>query len=182
MDAEKNLDLPEVLDPTSPYFGMRNLLDLVLPAVVDRYLAGPAPAACDCPACRRDILACALASLQPLYYGSLAPRRMREIRLQRRTVGIEGLDAHVRRAVALVSEVPHHDRGGYEVELISPEEVRDTLLEHAASRPLMERLYGTPVPMCPACGELGARSRSRYCDACGTTLVMGLPQTSLRGS
>lgn len=181
MDAEKKQVLPEVLDPTSPYFGTRNLLDLVLPAVVDRYLAGPAPAACDCAACRRDILACALASFQPLYYGSLAPERMREVKLQRRTLALDGLDAHVRRAVALVSEVPHHHRGSFDVELISPEEVRDTLLEHTASRPLLERLYGVPVPMCPACGEMAARSKSRFCDGCGTALVMGLPQTSLRG-
>jgi hypothetical protein len=54
----------------------------------------------------------------------------------------------------------------------------DRLLE----RPLLEQLYGVPVPMCVRCNEIGRRNVSQFCDRCGSELIEGLPSTSLRGA
>ena len=173
----------DVTNPESPYFGMRNLLELILPQTVDHYLENVTRPACDCRQCRRDILACALASLKPIYYGSVTPERLEDLRIQLRTVSFEEIDQQIRRAIAFVGEVPHHNRDArprVPIETARPEEVQERVVEQLAQRPLLEQLYGVPVPLCLACNEVGRRSESHYCDKCGQKLVMGLPSTSVR--
>lgn len=164
-----------------PYSGLRNVFEFILPAVLDHYLDHVVEVSCACAQCRRDMLACALSSLRPVYYGSLSPAELVDPQIQLRTISIEAVDQQVRRAIALVAEAPHHNRqGGPPVETASAQALSQRIVDRLLERPLLEQLYGVPVPMCLTCNEVGRRSESCYCDKCGAKLVQGLPAISLR--
>jgi hypothetical protein len=165
---------------TGAYEGLFNLLELVVPAVVEHYVSNVATLGCDCGQCRRDVAAAALAMLSPLYYGSLTEATpVPPIRLD--TVFFEAIDQKVRRAIAMVNQRPHHDRKGFpaDVEVMTPPQLAERIVEGITSRPLLEQLYGVPVLMCVGCNEVGRRQESRFCDRCGSPLLEGLPSTSL---
>ncbi|HEY9722704.1 MAG TPA: late competence development ComFB family protein, partial [Oscillatoriaceae cyanobacterium] len=136
----------------SPYRGLSNLLELVVPRVLEHYIANQlVELKCDCPQCRRDIAAFILCSLPPLYYGSLNPEHLTEAKIQWRTVAAEKVDQCVRRAIACIGDVPHHHRAPGEaaphVETVTPEVVAERILSMLFERPLLEQLYGVPLPM-----------------------------------
>lgn len=172
---------------TSPYLGLRNLLELILPQVVEYYINNVMELKCHCPQCRRDVLACALTALPPMYYGSLWANDLEDLRIQWRTLSIENVDQQVRRAITFINEVAHHDRKGPPptlegVEAAKPEELAGRIVDRLLQRPLLEQLYGVPVAMCVRCNEIGRRNLSKFCDRCGSELIEGLPSTSLRGT
>lgn len=170
----------------SPYSGLSNLLELVVPRVLEHYLANQLiELRCDCPQCRRDIAAFVLGQLPPLYYGSLSHEHLAEAKIQWRTVSPEKVDQCLRRAVACIGEVPHHGRAAGaavpHVEVVTPEVVAERVLAMLFERPLLEQLYGVPQPMCVPCNEPGRRAESKFCDRCGAPLVAGLPSIATRG-
>ena len=171
----------------TPYLGLRNLLELILPQVIEHYIEKVVELECHCPQCRRDVLACALTALPPMYYGSLWASDLEDLRIQWRTLSIENVDQQVRRAVTFINEVAHHDRKEPPptldgVEAATPEELAGRIAARLLQRPLLEQLYGVPVPMCVRCNEIGRRTLSKFCDRCGDELIDGLPSTSLRGA
>jgi hypothetical protein len=164
------------------YAGLFNLLELVVPPVVEHYISQVVPLACDCHQCRRDVAAAALSMLSPLYYGSLTEATpVPPIRLD--NIFFEAIDQKVRRAVSMVNHRPHHGRRGFppDVEVMTPPQLADRMVQGITSRPLLEQLYGIPVPMCVRCNEFGRRQESRFCDRCGGPLLEGLPSTDLNG-
>lgn len=166
-----------------PYDHLTNLLELVIPKVLEHYAANVVQLACDCPQCRRDIAAFVLSTLQPLYYGSLTREMVNAPpKIQWRTVSADKVDQQIRRAVAIIGERPHHNRPSAVegIEIVSPEVVAERIVGQLLDRPLLEQLYGVPVPMCIPCNEVGRRSESKFCDRCGGALVDGLPSISLR--
>jgi hypothetical protein len=167
----------------NPYEGLRNVLELIMPQLVDHYLDHVVESDCACVQCRRDILACTLSSLRPVYYGSLTPAQLADPKIQLRTISIESIDQQLRRAIAFVGEAPHHARrteNGAPIETATPQELSKRIVERLMERPLLEQLYGVPVPMCLTCHEVGRLAESHFCDKCGQPLVQGLPSTSLR--
>ena len=171
----------------SPYEGLRNLLELIIPQVVEYYIKHVMELRCHCPQCRRDVVACSMTNLAPMYYGSLWARDLEDLRIQWRTLSIENVDQQVRRAITFINEVAHHDRKGPPptvegVEAATPVQLANRIVERLVQRPLLEQLYGVPVPMCVRCNEIGRRSVSKFCDRCGSELIEGLPSTSLRNA
>lgn len=167
----------------NPYEGLRNVLELILPQIVDYYMDHVVEPTCGCHQCRRDILACALSALRPVYYGSLTAAQLADPRIQLRTISIESIDQQVRRAIAFVGEAPHHGRrpvSDAPIETATPHELSKRIVERLLERPMIEQMYGVPVPMCLSCNEVGRRAESTFCDRCGQSLVQGLPSTSLR--
>ena len=168
------------LNPNGAYAGLFNLLELVIPPVVEHYVGQLVPLGCDCPQCRRDVAAAALSMLSPLYYGSLTEASpVPPIRLD--NIFFEIIDQKVRRAIAMVDDHPHHGRRGFpdSVPVLTPPELAERMVAGITSRPLLEQLYGVPVPMCPTCDEVGRRQESKFCDRCGQPLLAGLPSTTL---
>lgn len=158
------------------YAGLFNLLELVVPPVVEHYVSHVATLECACAQCRRDVAAAALSMLGPLYYGSLTEATpVPPIRLD--NIFFEAIDQKVRRAIAMVNQRPHHDRKGFpaDVAVMTPPELAERIVDGITSRPLLEQLYGVPVPMCISCNEVGRRQESRFCDRCGSPLLEGLP-------
>lgn len=169
----------------APYLGLRNLLELIIPQVAEYYMQHVMELNCHCPQCRRDVVACALTSLPPMYYGSLWARDLEDLKIQWRTLSLEAVDQQVRRAITFINEVAHHDRKGPPptldgVEAATPEQLARRIVDRLIERPLLEQLYGVPVPMCVRCNEIGRRTASKFCDRCGGELIDGLPSTSLR--
>ena len=75
----------------SAYLGLRNLLELILPQIVEHYIHHVMELKCHCPQCKRDVLACALTALPPMYYGSLWASDLEDLRIQWRTLSIENV-------------------------------------------------------------------------------------------
>jgi predicted amidophosphoribosyltransferase len=168
----------------SPYVGLNNLLELVVPPILEHYAAHVTPLGCDCAKCRRDIASFVLCALPPLYYGSLTEEALDAPKIQWRTVSADKIDQAIRRAIAIVGERPHHHRGAQApgtIETVTPAEVARRIVDMLLQRPLFEQLYGVPIPICIPCNEVGRRAESRFCDRCGGPLVEGLPSVSLRG-
>jgi hypothetical protein len=165
----------------SPYAGIVNVLELIVPAVMDHYIAHVVEMRCTCYQCRRDAAAAALTWISPIYFGSLDEQVQLNPRLREGVVSLEALDQHVRRAIALISERPHHDRKGPPpgTPMTTPELLAKDVVRMIEGRPLLEQLYGIPLPMCVPCNEVGRRPQSRFCDRCGSPLVAGLPSTAL---
>lgn len=169
----------------NPYAGLVNLLELLMPRLVDHYVEHVAQLACQCAQCRRDVLSLALSSLPAMYYGSIWSADLVNLEIAWRTLSIEAIDQQVRRAIALVNEVQHHGRSAGTaapsgVETATPLELAEKIIARLQERPLLQQLYGVPVPMCIACNEVARRTVSKFCDRCGSELVPGLPSTSLR--
>lgn len=180
-DAELNSEpTAERRAPQDAYAGLFNLLELVVPPVVDHYVKEIAPLSCDCRQCHRDVAAAALSMLAPVYYGSVTELAVVPP-IRRDSLYFEAIDQKVRRAIAMVSQRPHHDRRGFpaEVEMATPAELAERMVKALTERPLLQQLYGVPVMMCVACNEVGRRQESRFCDRCGTPLLEGLPSTPM---
>lgn len=177
--------MPPIGREPSPYAGLVNLLELVMPRIVDHYAEHVAPLACQCAQCRRDVLSIALSSLPAMYYGSIWASDLVNLEIAWRTLSIEAIDQQVRRGIALVNEVQHHDRSAGPaappgVETATPLELAEKIVAALRDRPLLEQLYGVPVPLCIPCNEVARRAVSRFCDRCGGELVPGLPAANLR--
>ena len=170
----------------SPYAGLVNLLELILPQVVEHYVTQVTELACHCEQCRRDVLCLALSSLPAAYYGSIWASDVDDLQIAWRSLSLDAVDQQVRRAIALINEVQHHGRGMGPpapipgVETATPQQLADKIIARLLERPLLERVYGVPVPMCVSCNEVARRNVSKFCDRCGAELVTGLPATNLR--
>ena len=169
------------LDP-NPYAGMVNLLELIMPRILEHYTTEVVELKCRCAQCMRDVLSLTLSSLPAMYYGSLWAHDLVDLQIAWRSLSIEAVDQQVRRAIALINEVQHHTRGGPapNVETATPQQLADKIIAKVLERPLLEQLYGVPIPMCVPCNEVARRNVSRFCDRCGGELLPGLPSTNLR--
>lgn len=169
----------------NPYAGLVNLLELVLPRILDHYLESVVELNCRCAQCRRDVLSLTLSSLPAMYYGSIWAKDLDDSQIAWRSLSMDAVDQQLRRAVALINEVQHHTRGGPKppltgVETATPQQLAEKIIGRLLDRPLLEQLYGVPVPMCVPCNEVARRAFSKFCDRCGGELIPGLPSTNLR--
>lgn len=165
----------------NPYHQIINVLELVVPQVLDYYLDHLVEVSCRCFQCRRDAAAAALTGIPPIYFGSLGQPVQLDLKLRAGLVPLEALDQHIRRAIALVSARPHHGRQGPlpDTPMTTPQALAQEVIRLIQERPLLEQLYGIPLPMCVTCNEVGRRAESRFCDRCGGELLLGLPSTAM---
>lgn len=164
-----------------PYHRIVNVLELVVPEVLDHYLDHLVEVRCRCFQCRRDMAAAALTWISPIYFGSLSEPVQLDPQLRAGLVPLEALDQHIRRAIALVGARPHHGRTAPPpgTPMTTPRELAAEVIRMIQARPLLEQLYGIPLPMCVSCNEVGRRAESRFCDRCGAELLVGLPSTTM---
>ena len=164
-------------DQAQPYHHLINVLELVVPEVLDHYLDHLVEVNCRCFQCRRDMAAAALTWIPPIYFGSLSEPIQLEPLLRKGLVPLEALDQHIRRAIAVVSARPHHGRTAPPpgTPMTTPKALAQEVIGMIQARPLLEQLYGIPLPMCVGCNEVGRRAESQFCDRCGRPLLIGLP-------